>query len=125
MKPFRTVEVSNPEYAPPETTFVTVASSALGRRADILLYDAHSIVPDVPVIHLLHGVYGSHWAWMYSGGVHLVYERLRREEDLSAFVLAMPSDGLHGDGSGYLNRHCGRFEDWIAQNVPVAVAMPV
>ena len=124
MSDFRTFELSNPAYAPADTGFITVQSTALGRRADIALYGAASAPPGSPVIILLHGVYGSHWAWLFSGGVHQVYERLRRE-GLGAFVLAMPSDGLQGDGSGYFDRQCGRFEAWIADEVPAAVARAV
>jgi putative tributyrin esterase len=125
MTVFRTFEVSEPHYGPDHIRFVTLSSAALGRRADIAVYNAGATTPNVPVVYLLHGVYGSHWAWLFSGGVHLIYERLRRDEGLSEFVLAMPSDGLHGDGSGYFNRRCGRFEDWIVDEVPAAVARVV
>ncbi|WP_332369532.1 alpha/beta hydrolase [Spirosoma telluris] len=36
-------------------------------------------------------------------------------------VLAMPSDGLWGDGSGYLPHHEKNFERWIVDDVPNAV----
>src|SRR5204863_587745 len=34
---------------------------------------------------------------------------------------AMPSDGLWGDGSGYLRHSSQDFERWIAEEVPAAV----
>lgn len=36
-------------------------------------------------------------------------------------VIAMPSDGLWGDGSGYLPHHQKDFEKWIVDDVPEAV----
>ena len=122
--PFRTFELSSPEFSPPKTRFLTVQSPALGRRGDIVIYNAETATPDVPAITLLHGVYGSAWAWMYSGGVHTVYERLR-EEGLSEFVLLMPSDGLTGDGSGYFAREDGDYRRWITDDVRTAAALAV
>ena len=37
-------------------------------------------------------------------------------------ILAMPSDGLWGDGSAYLNHHGKNFETWIADEVPRLVS---
>lgn len=41
--------------------------------------------------------------------------------ELPPMVLAMPSDGLWGDGSGYLPHHGNDFEKWIALDVPDAL----
>ena len=38
-------------------------------------------------------------------------------------VLAMPSDGLWGDGSGYLAHRTQDFERWIVDEVPAAAKM--
>jgi S-formylglutathione hydrolase FrmB len=38
-------------------------------------------------------------------------------------VLAMPSDGLWGDGSGYLAHRTQDFERWIVDEVPAAAAL--
>jgi putative tributyrin esterase len=40
---------------------------------------------------------------------------------MSPMVLAMPSDGLWGDGSGYLPHRAQDFERWIVDDVPAAV----
>lgn len=125
MSRFRTFEVSSPAYSPPNTRFVTVQSPALKRRGDIVIYNAETDQADVPVIILLHGVYGSAWAWMYAGGVHRVYERLRLEKDLSEFVLVMPSDGLVDDGSGYFNRDDANYRSWVIEDVREAVQRTV
>ncbi|MDJ0922874.1 MAG: alpha/beta hydrolase-fold protein [Henriciella sp.] len=117
MNRFRTIEISNPAYTPPNIHFITVQAPALGRRGDMLVYCDPSTAPDAPVIILLHGVYGSAWAWLFAGGVHTVYERLRAQEGLSEFVLVMPSDGLAEDGSGYFNRDDAQYRNWIVEDV--------
>ena len=122
--PFRTFELSSHEFSPPNTRFLTVQSPALRRRGDIVIYNAETTTPDVPAVTLLHGVYGSAWAWMYSGGVHTVYERLR-DEGLSEFVLIMPSDGLPGDGSGYVALDDADYRKWITDDVRTAAVLAV
>jgi len=114
---FPTLEVSDTGLALPGFTFCTVRSPALGRRADVLFYNAECICEDIPVIILLHGVFGSAWSWAFQGGAHRVYDRLRSAGEIGDFALVMPSDGLAGDGSGYVNRVAGRFDDWIADEV--------
>ena len=121
---FRTVEVSNAAFAPPGIRFVTVKSAALGQRADLLLYvppqaaDLH----DVPLVLLLHGAYSSHWAWAFKGAAHLTAQRLIDEGVIPPMVMVMPSDGLWGDGSGYVAHGGQDFECWIAEEVPAAAS---
>ena len=122
--PFRTFETSSPEFSPANTRFLTVQSPALQRRGDIVIYNAETTTPDVPAVTLLHGVYGSAWAWMYSGGVHAVYGKLR-EEGLGEFVLLMPSDGLAGDGSGYFKADDADYRRWIVEDVRAAATLAV
>jgi enterochelin esterase-like enzyme len=43
--------------------------------------------------------------------------------EIPPFVLAMPSDGLWGDGSGYLPHHGRTFGRWIAEDVIDAVKL--
>src|SRR5262249_27299910 len=76
---------------------------------------------DIPLVILLHGVYGSHWAWALKGGAHRTAARMIDKRELPAMVLAMPSDGLWGDGSGYLPHRHENFERWIVDEVPAAV----
>ena len=59
---------------------ITVASRALGRRADIC-YWAPPIgtgTPPLPVVLLLHGSCASAWSWPLNGGAHLTAGRLDR-----------------------------------------------
>lgn len=121
---FRTIELSDPALLGGGIHHVTVKSAALRRRADVSFYvppgarDAESL----PLVLLLHGVYGSHWAWLYKGGAHRVLERLMREEGLPPMLLAMPSDGLWGDGSGYVRHRGADHAAWIVDEVPMAAA---
>jgi enterochelin esterase-like enzyme len=73
------------------------------------------------VVILLHGVYGSHWAWAMSGGVHKTAHRLIQEGRIRPMVLVMPSDGLLGDGSGYLQHQQEDYEKWIVDDVITVV----
>ena len=101
----------------------TVKSAALRRRADISFYVPPNVsVEKLPLVILLHGVYGSHWAWLYKGGAHQVLDRLIKEEHLPPMMLAMPSDGLWGDGSGYVRHRDADFSRWIVHEVPEAAA---
>lgn len=101
----------------------TVKSAALRRRADISFYvPPEAREEKLPLVILLHGVYGSHWAWLYQGGAHEVLERVMKEEDVPPMMLAMPSDGLWGDGSGYLRHREADYARWIVDEVPEAAA---
>ncbi len=131
MSLFRSFERSDPALAQGGLHFVTVKSAALGQRADITLFIPRQLDVleggpcDAPIVILLHGVYGSHWAWSLKGGAHLTASRLIDAGTIPPMVLAMPSDGLWGDGSGYVahadSAHCRDFERWIVDEVPAAV----
>jgi S-formylglutathione hydrolase FrmB len=128
--PFRSFEVSDPALAPGGLRFLTVKSVALGQRADLTLFvpAQASGARQLPLCVLLHGVYGSHWAWAFRGAAHVTAARLIDAGRIPPLVLAMPSDGLWGDGSGYAtHRHglgAGRnspdVERWIMDEVPAA-----
>ena len=102
--------------------FVTVKSRALSARADITLFapaEAKNL-QDIPLVILLHGVYGSHWAWAVKGHAHRTAQRLIGAGEIPPLALAMPSDGLWGDGSGYVPHSRKNFEQWIIEEVPSA-----
>ena len=117
---FRTLEISNPSYSPEGMQCVTVKSAALGQRADVSIYIApeFSHLHHLPIVTLLHGVYGSHWSWAYQGGAHLTAANLMRQGQIEPMVLVMLSDGLWGDGSGYVAHASQDFERWIVEEVP-------
>ena len=96
---------------------ITVKSNALGQRVDISVFVPENATTSLPVVILLHGVYGSHWAWSVKGKAHLTAQRLIPEGEIQPMILAMPSDGLYEDGSGYVPHHNANFEQWIVEEV--------
>lgn len=123
MSPFRTIEISDARFESNFLKYITVKSAHLKGRGDICVFVPPFLasVKDCPVIILLHGVYGSSWSWALSGGVHLSALEMMHAKQLPPAVIAMPSDGLWGDGSGYLSHHGLDFEKWIAEDVPAAI----
>lgn len=115
----RKPEISDPLLTPAGVRFVTIYSQALSGRGDFTAYLPPGIetLLSVPFVVLLHGVYGSHWAWFFQGGAHRTARDLIAAGRIRPMVLVAPSDGLIGDGSGYL-RHPGRdYEAWIVKDV--------
>lgn len=119
MPPFRTIEISNPQYEANNLRFITVKTPNLKGRGDICVFVPSCVNKNdiVPVVILLHGVYGSAWSWAHSGGVHLKVNELIKQGVLPPMILVMPSDGLWGDGSAYLGHSNFDFEKWIIEDV--------
>ncbi|TMM58424.1 esterase family protein [Maribacter algarum] len=119
---FRTTEISDPQFESENLRFITVKSNNLKGRGDICVF-----VPPVenaknlPLMILLHGVYGSAWAWTQKAGVHFTALAMIQQGKIEPMVIAMPSDGLWGDGSGYVQHNQKNFEKWIVDDVPQAV----
>jgi len=123
MARFRTIEVSDPRFEQEGLRDITFKSPSLRGRADVTLWlppGAESL-GNLPLILLLHGVYGSHWAWTRSGGVHRTAADLIARREIPPMALAMPSDGLWGDGSGYVHHSHRDFEHYIVEEVPSCV----
>lgn len=120
MKKFRTVELSDPRFESNHLRFITVKSEYLQGRGDMCVFVPPGIDPgeSYPVIILLHGVYGSAWSWSHRTGVHLQALKMMQQGELPPMIIAMPSDGLWGDGSAYLPHSNQDFERWIAEDVP-------
>jgi putative tributyrin esterase len=122
--PFFTTEISEPSFEFDQLRFITVKSNALRGRADLTVFvpPVESYHTDLPIVILLHGVYGSHWAWAFKGGVHQTALKLIQSHDIAPMVIVMPSDGLWWDGSGYLSHTNGMdYERWIVEEVPAVV----
>lgn len=121
MSSFFTTEVSNPAFSWKGLRYLTVKSNALKRRCDVTVYDPGSLHQDLPMVILLHGVYGSHWAWALSGGVHETMPQLIKSGQVRPMLLVMPSDGLWGDGSSYSAHQNEDYEQWIVTEVPLLI----
>jgi enterochelin esterase-like enzyme len=95
--------------------FVTVQSPALGGRGDLAVYvpPGHAASPDLPVVVLLHGVYGSFWNWAFNGGAHVVMADLMSDGAVGPMALLMPSDGLAGEGTAYLSGPTADYGAWV------------
>ena len=108
---FRTFELSDPRFESEGLRHITVKSRALRGRGDMTLFVPRGAeqMLNLPLAILLHGVYGSHWAWTRSGGVHRTLTRLIDSGGITPIALVMPSDGLWGDGSGYVRHADGRL----------------
>ncbi|MDR7089237.1 alpha/beta hydrolase [Cellvibrio fibrivorans] len=116
------IEQSNPEYLAEHFQLLTVQSSHLNRRCDISVFNAHPDSKDLPIVILLHGVYGNHWVWSGLGGVHKAYSDEYAKGGLSQMILVMPSDGGFYGGSAYLPLANGEnYEKWIVEDVIAAV----
>lgn len=126
MRPFRTVELSPSVAEFGGLRFATVHSALLGGRADVTLWAPSTPKPaDLPLVILLHGVYGSHWAWALKGRVHQTARRLIEAGEIPPMALVMPSDGLRGDGTAYVPLASGNYERWIVEEVPLVAGEAV
>ncbi len=124
---FFTTESSDPAIDFTGLRFFTVKSPALGHRVDLTVWlpDGAEMLENLPVVTLLHGVYGSHWAWALRGGAHVVARDRIGSGEIRPVALAMPSDGLWGDGSGYLTHRTADYERWIVEEVPALLRQEV
>ena len=119
---FRTTEISDPQFESDNLRFITVKTKNLKGRGDICVFvPPIENAENLPMVILLHGVYGSAWVWSQKAGVHRTALQMIQSKEIRPMVIAMPSDGLWGDGSGYLSHNQKDFEKWIVEDVPHAV----
>jgi putative tributyrin esterase len=120
MSRFRNVVLSEPIDG--EVRLLTLYSPALKQRADITLYlpTGHEQRP-LPLLILLHGVYGSHWNWWALGNVPQTARAMLNAGEICPFAIAMPSDGLWGDGTAYVPHPQFDAEAWIVEDVPQCI----
>ena len=60
-------------------------------------------------------------AWPGKGGAHKTADQLINNKTIKPAIIAMPSDGLWGDGSAYFSHHQKQFDKWIVEDVITAV----
>ncbi|MGA9637035.1 alpha/beta hydrolase [Flavobacterium sp.] len=119
---FKTTEISNPEFESNNLRFITIKTKNLNGRGDICVFvPPMKDVKDLPIVTLLHGVYGSAWIWAHKAGVHFTALQMMEQGLIEPMVIAMPSDGLWGDGSAYLSHNNAHYENWIVEDVIDAV----
>jgi len=123
MSKFRTIEISDARFESNNLRFITVKTPNLKGRGDICVFVPPSVKEGdaAPVVILLHGVYGSAWSWALGTGVHLQALEMIKRGEIPEMIIAMPSDGLWGDGSAYLPHSGYDFEKWIVEDVPGAL----
>lgn len=121
MSRFRNAELSGPLRGD-SVRLATLYSPALKRRADITIYlpEGHEREP-LPLLILLHGVYGSHWNWAALGRLPEIADEMLASGEMRPFAIAMPSDGLWGDGTAYVPHRDFNAETWIVEDVPECV----
>lgn len=117
--PYRTIRISDPRYERDHLRLLTFKSPALKARGDVAIFVPPNIenTGNIPLAILLHGVYGSHWSWSWGGGVHLTAMEMIAQKQIRPMVIAMPSDGLWGDGSGYVKHDFADYDRWIMEDV--------
>lgn len=106
----------------PGVRLLTLYSPALRHRGDVTLY----LPPTVsdrprPLLILLHGVRGSHWNWWALGNLPAIAREMLTAGEIAPLAIAMPSDGLWSDGSGYLAHKRFDAESWIIEDVPTGI----
>ena len=127
MSIFRTTRISNPKYELGGIRQITCKSPALHKRVDcsVFIPEEAKSQSDVPVIVLLHGVYGSHFSWNMGAGAYQTLQHMIRSQEVKPFILVTPSDGLWGDGSGYVDHGVENYEAWIGEELPQLIEQEI
>jgi S-formylglutathione hydrolase FrmB len=95
-----------------------VTSKILGGRRPMFVYTPAAYARTrkrLPLLLLLHGMWGCEHDWPLKGNVCRTLDRLIAARRVPPMIVAMPSDGLLADGTFYVNWHSreGRFEDYV------------
>lgn len=126
MTEFKSIAVSSPRFERDNLRYITVKSDSLKGRGDLTVFvPSGGTYRDLPIVLFLHGVCASHWAWTHLAGAHLQLQGWIDKGLISPMVAVFPSDGLWGDGSGYLPHQNQNFEQWIISEVIDAVIQSI
>jgi len=120
---FPNAQLSPPPPGNENLRFLNFRSEALGSRGDVVLFTPpHSeSINRLPLLLLLHGVYGCQWNWWLNGNIDATATSMLRDGTMAPMMIAMPSDGLWGDGSGYVPHAHANYERWIADDLPACL----
>lgn len=118
-KQFPNAQLSIPIPGNENLRFLNFRSDALGSRGDVLLFTpSQNTSQPLPLLILMHGVYGCQWNWWLNGDIAATATDMLRNGTMAPMMIAMPSDGLWGDGSGYVPHAYADYERWIADDLP-------
>jgi putative tributyrin esterase len=119
-KRFPNAQLSRPLPGNESLRFLNFRGDAFGYRGDVLLFTPPALEPfaPMPLLLLLHGVFGCQWNWWLNGDINSVALGMLRDGTTIPMMIAMPSDGLWGDGSGYVPHPHADYEKWIVDDVP-------
>lgn len=122
-KRFPNAQLSRPLPRNENLRFLNFRSEALGSRGDVLLLMPPQFEKSerVPFLVLLHGVYGCQWNWWLNGDIATTATEMLRAGSMTPMLIAMPSDGLWGDGSGYVPHAQADYERWIMDDLPACL----
>ena len=117
---FPNAQLSRPIPGNERLRFLNFRGEALGYRGDVLLFTppGAETLNRLPLLLLLHGVYGCQWNWWLNGNIDALALDMLRDETTIPMMIAMPSDGLWGDGSGYVPHAHADYEKWIVDEIP-------
>ena len=120
---FPNAQLSRPVPGNENIRFLSFRSDALGHRGDVVLFmpSGFESAKTLPVLILLHGVYGCQWNWWLNGNIANTANQMLGTGDMAPMLIAMPSDGLWGDGSGYVPHADANYEQWIVGDLPACL----
>ncbi len=123
MPRFPNAQLSAPIPGNENLRFLNFRGDALPQRADVLIYlpPCAEKLRHLPLLLLLHGVYGCQWNWWLNGSIDRTATKMLRSGDMPPIMIAMPSDGLWGDGTGYVPYIHGNYEKWIVEDIPACL----
>ena len=117
---FPNAQLSRPIPGNENLRFLNFRGERLQCRGDVLLLTPPQVdhLRDLPLLILLHGVYGCQWNWWLNGSIDQTMAAMLRGGTTVPMMIAMPSDGLFGDGSGYVPHEHADYERWIVDDIP-------
>jgi enterochelin esterase-like enzyme len=117
---FPNAQLSPPVPGNETLRFLSFRGTSLFYRGDVVICTPPQCesLRDIPLLLLLHGVFGCQWNWWLNGRIDRTMAEMLQNRQVPPMVIAMPSDGLWGDGSGYVQHAHGDYERWIVDDVP-------